>query len=388
MKKILAVYRKEFMDALRDRRTLLVASLSSLLGVPIMLLVFSTVFSQVESQEEKRLVVVQGITHAPALENFILRQGYQIQTAPADYEAQSRSKKLEQPVLLVEAGFQEKLLSGQKARLEIAYDSSNRQAEFAVRPLRRLLEAYSNEKLALDLAMRGISGEVFQAIEVREKQLQKPDERKATLTSVLPVMVLVAIVLGGMYAAIDTTAGERERGSLEPLMMNPVTGTQLVLGKWAAVASISMLIVVMTVLSFYPSRMLISNETLKAEFQFSLTDGAYFLMVLLPLAAAMSAIQLAIATDSKSFKEGQARSTIVTTFIPFTSFIPMLFPGKEPAWFAWAPLVAHNQLMNQVLRGEAISWFNMALSWLGCLVLAAVSLIYVAKRIRKLVSIA
>jgi len=388
MKKIFTVYRKELMDALRDRRTLLVASISSLLGVPIMLLVFSTVFSQVESQEEKRLVVAYGMHYAPALENFILRQGYKIEAAPADYEAQSRSKKLEQPVLIIEKDFQNKLYSGEKVRLEIAYDSANRQAEFAVRPLKRLLEAYSNEKIMMDLAMRGIAGDMFQAIEVREKQLQKPEERKATLTSVLPVMVLVAIVLGGMYAAIDTTAGERERGSLEPLMMNPVSGAELVLGKWAAVASVSMLIVLMTVLSFYPSRMLIGNETLKAEFQFSLTDGAYFLMVLLPLAAAMSAIQLAIATDSKSFKEGQARSTIFTTFIPFSSFIPMLFPGKEPAWFAWAPLVAHNQLMNQVLRGETISWFNLGLSWLGCLLLTLISLTYVAKRIRKLVSIA
>ncbi len=388
MKKILAVYRKELMDALRDRRTLLVASFSSLLGVPMMLLVFSTVFSQVESQEEKRLVVATGMEFAPALENFILRQGYEIQTAPADYEAQSRSKKLEQPVLIVEKDFQNKILSGKKGRLEIAYDSSNRQAEFAMRPLKRLLEAYSNEKAMLDLAMRGISTEIFQAIEVREKQLQKPEERKATLTSVLPVMVLVAIVLGGMYAAIDTTAGERERGSLEPLMMNPVSGAELVLGKWAAVASVSMLIVVMTVLSFYPSRMLIGNETLKAEFQFSLTDGGYFLLVLLPLAAAMSAIQLAIATDSKSFKEGQARSTIITTFIPFTSFIPMLFPGKEPVWFSWVPLISHNQLMNQVLRGEHISWFNLSLSWLACVGLTLLSLWYVAKRIRKLVSIA
>ena len=112
MKATLAILRKELRDALRDRRTLLVALISSLLGVPLMLLIFSVVLSQVESQEEKRTVMVKGIEHARGLENFIQRQGYQIKTAPDDYAAKSQSKELDQPVLLIPDNFDEKLATG------------------------------------------------------------------------------------------------------------------------------------------------------------------------------------------------------------------------------------------------------------------------------------
>ncbi|MDE2428661.1 MAG: ABC transporter permease, partial [Burkholderiales bacterium] len=240
MKAMWAIFKKEVKDALRDRRTLMVALVSSVLGVPVMLVIFSAVLSQVESQEEKRTVLAVGIENAPGLENFILRQGYQIKKAPANYEAQLRNKELDQPVLLVPKDFGANLAKGDKVSLEMAYDTSNRQAEFGLRPLRRLLEAYSQEAAMMNLTMRGVSTELLQLIDIRERQLQRPEERKATLTAMVPMMVLMAVVLGGLYAAIDTTAGERERGSLEPLMMNPVSGWELAVGKWGAVAAVSM----------------------------------------------------------------------------------------------------------------------------------------------------
>jgi sodium transport system permease protein len=173
MKAMLTIFRKEIKDALRDRRTLMTALLSSLLGVPLMLFIFSTVLSQVESQEEKRTVLAVGIEYAPQLENFILRQGYQIKAAPVDYEAKSRSKELDQPVLLVPQDFEKKLMTGDKAILEVAYDSNNRQAEFGLRPLKRLLEAFTQETTLMGLTMRGISTELLQRIEVQGASFAK-----------------------------------------------------------------------------------------------------------------------------------------------------------------------------------------------------------------------
>lgn len=387
MKAMLTIFRKEIKDALRDRRTLMTALLSSLLGVPLMLFIFSTVLSQVESQEEKRTVLAVGIEYAPQLENFILRQGYQIKTAPVDYEAKSRSKELDQPVLLVPQDFEKKLMTGDKAILEVAYDSNNRQAEFGLRPLKRLLEAYTQETTLMGLTMRGISTELLQRIEVRERRLQKPEERKASVTEMLPMMVLMAIIIGGMYAAIDTTAGERERGSLEPLMMNPVSGWQLAIGKWGAVAAVGMGVVVLTIFSFFPSQWLIKNDTLRAEFQFGIKDAIGFLMVLLPLAASMAALQIAIALDCKSYKEAQVRNQIVTMFIPFVSLIPILFPGREPAWFKWVPVLAQNQMMNQVLKGEVLQPLTLGMALATCVLITVICLMYIAQKMRKVVMV-
>lgn len=385
MKATLAILRKELRDALRDRRTLMVALISSLLGVPLMLLIFSVVLTQVESQEEKRTVMVKGIEHARGLENFILRQGYQIKTAPDDYAAKSQSKELDQPVLLIPDDFDEKLASGAKGTLEIAFDTSNRQAEFGVRPLRRLLDGYSQELATLGLAMRGVSLELLQRIDIRERHIKKPEERKATITTMLPMMVLMAIVLGGMYAAIDTTAGERERGSLEPLMMNPVNGWQLTIGKWGAVAIVGMGVVVLTIFSFFPSQWLIHNETLRAEFQFNFKDAMGFLLVLLPLAASVAAIQIAISLDCKSYKEAQVRNQMVTMFIPFVSLVPIIFPGREPAWFQWVPVLSQNQMMNQVLKGETLSVVAVGIAFMVCALMSLVSLAYISQKMRRVV---
>lgn len=387
MKAMLTIFRKEIKDALRDRRTLMTALLSSLLGVPLMLFIFSTVLSQVESQEDKRTVLAVGMEYAPQLENFILRQGYQIKAAPADYEAKSRSKELDQPVLLVPQDFEKKLMAGDKAILEVAYDSNNRQAEFGLRPLKRLLEAFTQETTLMELTMRGISTELLQRIEVRERRLQKPEQRKASITEMLPMMVLMAIIIGGMYAAIDTTAGERERGSLEPLMMNPVSGWQLAIGKWGAVAAVGMGVVVLTIFSFFPSQWLIKNDTLRAEFQFGIKDAIGFLMVLLPLAASMAALQIAIALDCKSYKEAQVRNQIVTMFIPFVSLIPILFPGREPAWFKWVPVLAQNQMMNQVLKGEVLHPLTLGMALATCALITVICLLYIAQKMRKVVMV-
>lgn len=385
MHAVFSIFRKEIKDALRDRRTLMTALISSLLGVPLMLLIFSIVLSQVESQEEKRTVLAVGMEYAPRLENFILRQGYQIKAAPADYEAKSRSKELDQPVLLVPADFERKLQQGEKVTLEVAYDTNNRPAEFGLRPLKRLLEAYVQETAVMELTMRGVSAELLQLVDIKERHLQKPDQRKASITEMLPMMVLMAIVIGGMYAAIDTTAGERERGSLEPLMMNPVSGWQLTVGKWSAVALVGMGVVMLTIFSFFPSQWLIKNDTLRAEFQFGIRDAMAFLLILLPLAASMAALQVAVALDCKSYKEAQVRNQIVTMFIPFVSLIPIAFPGREPSWFRWVPVLAQNQMMNQVLKGELLSPAAVGIASVICLAITLICLTYIAQKMRQVV---
>ena len=386
MSAMLAIIRKELKDALRDRRTLMTAMFSSLLGVPLVLFVISIVLSQVESQVDKRMVYAVGMEHAPQLENYILRQGYRIEKAPEHYEEKSRNKELSQPVLIVPDDFNSRWTYGEKAALEIAYDTSNRQAEFGVPPLRRLLEGFAQEAISMNLLMRGVSTELLQPLEIREKYLQRPDERHTSMMEMLPMMVLMAIAVGGMYASIDTTAGERERGSLEPLMMNPVSGWQLAGGKWIAVALVGMGVVMLTIFSFFPTQWLIQNDTLRADFQFGMREAAGFLLALLPLVACIVALQIAVALDCKSYKEAQVRNQIVTMLIPFVSMIPIMFPGREPAWFRWVPVLSQNQMMNQILKGEALPFASMLIAFGVCAVLTTICLSYVARKMRRVVT--
>ncbi len=386
MREILAIYWKEISDAMRDRRTLMMVIFSSLLSVPLLLFIFSTVMSQVESQAIDRTVYAVNMKDAPSLQNYIERQGYKIKDAPADYEEKSRKKELSKPVLIVPEQFDADLAETKHVELEIAYDTSNRQAEMGLGPLRRLLASYVQEKTSLDLLMRGISPDLMQSIAIKERQLQRTDERKVTITAMLPMVLVMAIVMGGMFAAIDSTAGERERGSLEPLMMNPVSGWQLAIGKTAAVMSVSILIVLLTVSSFFPAQAVIGNEALKAEFQFGFKDAAAFLLVLIPLAGALSALQVAVSLTCKTFKEAQVRNQLLSLLV---SFMPMFFivnPGKEPAWLTWVPVMAQTQMMNQVLKGELVAASSFAIAIVVAVAIMAASLIFVSKKMREVVA--
>lgn len=385
MREIFAIYSKEISDAMRDRRTLMMVLASSLLLVPMLLFVFSTVMSQVESQAVDRSVMAVNMKDAPGLENYILRQGYQIKQAPADYEEKSRNKELIKPVLLVPANFEEDVAQLKHVELEIAYDTSNRQAEMGLNPLRRLLNGYVQERSSLNLMMRGVSAEVLQAIAVKERHISRPDERRVTFTGMLPMVLIMAIVMGGMFAAIDSTAGERERGSLEPLMMNPVSGLQLAIGKTAAVATVSVLIVVLTVSSFFPAQSVIANEALRAEFQFGVKDALAFLLVLVPLAAALSSLQVALSLTCKTFKEANVRNQLLSLTVSFLPLFFILNPGKEPAWLGWVPVMAQTQMMNQVLKGELVATSSIAIALLvSCLIVSA-SLLFVSRKMRDVV---
>lgn len=386
MKEMLAIYWKEISDAMRDRRTLMMVMFSSLLSVPFLLFIFSTVMSQVESQAVDRSVIAVNMQDAPSLENYMARQGYVVKAAPANYEEQSRNKELAKPVLIVPAHFEDDLAALKKVGLEIAYDTSNRSAEMGLSPLRKLLNGFVQEKAALDLLMRGIAPELLQNVEIKEKHLTRADERKVTITGMLPMFLIMAIVMGGMFAAIDTTAGERERGSLEPLMMNPVSGWQLAMGKTAAVATVTLLIVLLTVASFFPAQSLIANDALRAEFQFGLKDAVAFLMILIPLAAALSAIQVALSLTCKTFKEAQVRNQIISLVVTFMPMFFILNPGKEPAWLGWVPVMAQTQMMNQILKGEFVSLAAMGMAIVVCIAIVTLSLSFVAKKMREVVA--
>ena len=132
-------------------------------------------------------------------------------------------------------------------------------------------------------------------MQIEERDLADPGARAAQLATMVPFFVMMAVLYGALNAALDTTAGERERGSLEPLLMNPAPRWALVLGKWAAVVSVSMLIAVLSCLSFLPGQWLLRSETLAAMFQFGLREALWFIALMLPLASALSAVLMALA---------------------------------------------------------------------------------------------
>ncbi|WP_309624867.1 ABC transporter permease [Methylibium sp.] len=377
-----AVFHKEIVDALRDRRTLATVLLSSVLMGPLVLALLSGLVASMEERADKRVVVTVGIEHAPTLRNFIERQTFRIETAPDDYEAQLRKSSLGDPVLVLEADFEQRLERGDVPEVVVVSDSSNRQAEAGSGRLMRLLDGFNRERGGLTLALRGVPGSLLQAVEPQERDLASTRSRAAQFTSMLPFFVLMAVLYGALHAALDTTAGERERGSLEPLLANPASPLALVLGKWGAVAAVAMLIALLSVLSFLPARLLIRSETLRSLFIFGPAEAASFLAVLVPLAAGLSALMMAVAIRCKSFKEAQASTTVVILAVSLLPLVSLFNQSGEKPWFLWVPALAQYTLMNRVLRGEAPGVGDVLLPLAVSLLLAGACLAFIARRLR------
>lgn len=386
MKQALIVFAKELSDALRDRRTLMRLLIPALLMGPLLLTALSGLIASLEERAEKREVMAVGIDAAPTLKNFIERQTYTFKPAPADYEARLRATTLSEPVLVVPADFEAKLLAGEAPTVEVVSDSANQRANAGVGAIRGLLFGFNRERAALNLALRGVSTELLEPVDVQDRDLASAQARAARLTVIIPMFIIMAVLYGALTAALDSTAGERERGSLEPLLMNPAPHGALVVGKWAAVALLGMAVALLSSLSFVPAQWLLKSDVLQAQFSFGAGEVLAFWLLQIPLAAGLSALLMAMAIRSKTFKEAQAGSTLVITAVTLMPMVSMFNPGGEAAWYFWVPGLAQNTLMMTVLKGEALRWSQVLPGVIVGFAMAAVALVYVARSMRAAVA--
>jgi sodium transport system permease protein len=376
------VFLKEVRDALRDRRTLIAVVLSSVVIGPVILFGLSVLVADSEQRAESREVWTVGIEHAPSLRNFLERQTLEVKVAPIDYERQLAQRRLGQPVLVITEDFETALARGERPLIELVSSSADTRAAAGVRRVQRALQAFNQEVALLRLTHRGVAPAMLEAVRIEERDLADPLARAARLTGMVPFFVLMAVLYGALNAALDTTAGERERGSLEPLLMTPASPLAIVTGKWGAVASVGMLIAVLSCLSFLPAQTLMRSETLAALFRFGWREAALFLALLLPLAAMLSALMMAIAVRCRTIKEAQASNTVVILVASLLPMVTLFTDSGEQPWHLWTPALAQVTLMGRVLRGDPFAVPDLLLPLAVAAALATLCLADIARHLR------
>ena len=355
------VFRKEMKDALRDRRTWMVVLVSSILAGPISLLLLSKFVSSVEENVARREVYLAGAAAAPTLANFIQRAGGTVKEAPADFRELVRSGELQNAVVVVPSDFESKLARGESLRLDVVFDDTSSRSQGPVRATLALLRAFGRELGSQRLLARGVGLQVLTPLETEEINLASGKSRGAQLLFLVPWLALLGAVVGAISVAIDVTAGERERGSLEPLLMNPVATPSIVLGKWAVVAACSAAVVVLTLVGFRAAMLFISNESLAALLQFGAAESALFLAMLLPFAAMIAALNMFAATWGRSHKEAQTYASYLTMLVNFAPVVPMFLSVRDAAWQLLVPAMAQQTVMMRALRGDTVTAMDVLL---------------------------
>lgn len=354
------VFLKELRDAARDRRSWLIALAMSLLSGPAVLLLIATFVGGIEENVAKREVVIEAGERAPTLVNYLQRAGATVVAAPADWRERLRRGTLANAVLVPAADFEQRLARGQTAPLDVYFDDSHDRAQAAVRASVRLLQGFDRELGTQRLIARGVSPQLTAPLEVRENNVAPATAAGARLLFIVPWAALMVAVFGALAVAIDVTAGERERGSLEPLLGNPVSTGALVLGKWGVVMAYSIAIVVLTMAGFLASMRLIRSETLAALLQLDWPEVAIFVALLLPFAALMAALNMLAALFGRSYKEAQTYVGYLAMAVQFSALLPVFLTVRDAAWQWFVPAIAQLTVLMKALRGEAVGPYDLA----------------------------
>jgi sodium transport system permease protein len=336
-----------------------------------------------EKRAEAREIVAVGIEAAPTLRNYLQRQTFAIKPAPADWEAQLKDSKLGDPVVIVPSDFEDEIAHGQAPRIELVYSSANQRADSGVSAIRQLLQGFDQEQASLRLIARGVAPGATSVSRIDEHDIADTAARAAQMTGMVPIFVLMAVLYGSLNAAMDTTAGERERGSLEPLLATPASRGALVAGKWAAAFALGLLIAVLSCMSFLPAQTLLRSESLSAMFRFGWIEAVWFIALLAPFAAALSALMMAVAIRCKTVKEAQANNVVLTMAVSLSPMISLFSQEGESPWNLWVPPLAQSTLMDRVLKNAPIAPLDFAPSVVVCIAVTVIALAFVTRQLTK-----
>jgi sodium transport system permease protein len=368
LRTISVVFRKEILDGRRDRR-----SISSLLFsaaiAPVLFGVLFTVAAERRKSAEEITLPVAGIEYAPTFVGWLKQQtGVQVVQAPADAERAVRDRD-EDVVLIIEKDFEKDMARAVPAPVTLVSDVTREAARPKVNRVRNLVAAYSQMTGALRLIARGVAPSVATAVRIEEVEVSSSQQRLALQLSVLPLLLVIAALTGGMQIAIDSTAGERERGSLEPLLLNPVSRGALAGGKWLAASLFGCGAVVFSMLLTINVMRRVPWHDL--GIRFTVTDGALLslLALVLPVALLLSAVVLFASTFARSFKEAQSYLSMLMLLPMVPGIVSTMYPLSNRPWLAPVPVLGQYALAADVLGGKPPSpvfYVIAGVSAVGC----------------------
>lgn len=356
MNSILIVFLKEVRENLRDRRTVLNTLITGPLMAPLIfvLLINTLVTREIGKAEAPLPLPVVGAQHAPNLIAALRQGNVDIKDAPADPERAVRDMDADM-VLRIGEDFAAAWGKGEPAQLELVYDASRQDAQGQVSRLRRLLDGYGQRTGALRLLARGLSPSIMQPVVVASRDQSTAQSRAGAMFAMLPYFFILGGFIGGMALAIDTTAGERERQSLEPLLANPAPRWKILTGKLVATTTFAITTVLLSILAFAAVGQFLPTDKLGM----SLDLGPYFvaatLFVMLPLAALLGVLQTLVAAFAKSYREAQTYLSLLMIVPIIPTMLLSILPIKTQLWMYAVPLMGQQLAMLRLLRGDAVS---------------------------------
>lgn len=361
MNKIIAMVRKELIDAARDKRSVM-AGLYYAIGTPLIMCgLFMVLIGQLTSPDDLKISITNP-DKAPDLVRFLSNKGIT--------QGEAGAKDLKAIELIISPDYAKQMNQGKGAEITIVADNSEEKLQNSIRRLEKQLQAYSAEMGSLRLIARGIDPRVVQPLKVNVHDQATTDSKGGMILGIAIFTMIYSVFISGMNLAIDTSAGERERNSLALLLSHPLTTRQLVLSKIIAVGLFALLGLVLILLvskvayTFVPWQELGFSVSITSEFM------ALMLVVGIPVALMAACLQLFVSFMAKTFKEAQSYLTMVL-FVPLALSMAASY-NIAPDVLQWLPVSGQQQALMDFIKGKDMNMLQLLVSTLGTLAIALV----------------
>lgn len=369
-KQILTVMFKEIKDNLRDRKTVISSIFMGSVFAPVLFVVMINFMTNMQKDKavEQLETAILGAENATSFISFIKTKGVKIKPFNGDAKKAIQDKD-EDAIIIIPESFAKNFTQGTPAKIELYYDATAKGAtNVTIKRIKSLILEYSNTIGMTRLQLRGVSPLLLRAVMIEDHDVSTSQSKGAMMMTFLPYVLILGLFMGSMYLAIDTTAGEKERNSLESLLLNPIRRSHLLIGKLLATISFGLITLATTIISFKIVMPFMPFEELGMTLDFGFKNITTILLVLAPLAVMAASLQTIVATYSKSFKEAQTYVNLLI-FVPMIpSMALMLIPVKEKMWMMLTPILNQNLIINQIMRGEHVSALSILFTIVSTLV--------------------
>ena len=342
MKTILTVVRKELIDTLRDRRTLLSSVVLPAVAIPLLLFVVVKVQSVMMEKDATKTLTV-GLSAAPEAFHQLLAQDSLLEISRVDEAAGQQAVAIDSldALLAFPADFTRLVAQMQPVPVQFYFKSTNSQVQAR---LTKKLETYRAALMDERVAQLAIAPEALVPLNVTEQNLASTRERIGQVAGgLLPYIFIILCFIGCMYPALDLISGEKERGTLETLLTVPSSRLHILLGKMIVIALMGLAAALVAVagmavgINFLPQipTELLSTINSVLSVSFIATLG----LMLVPLTLFFSGLLTAIVVRARNFKEAQSLVTPIN-FVVLVPAMVALFPGVELNWqTVWIPVL-------------------------------------------------
>jgi sodium transport system permease protein len=377
MSALLTVCRKEILDTLRERRTLVSLLLGPLFG-PILFTVMinMTVSRNLTSLDEVLEVPILGAEHAPNLVAHLRARSIapveKHDIKDVEHAAELVATGAYDVVLIIDEAFGNDFGTDRAARVALVFDRSKSRAASRVGRLRGAVDGYSQQIGTLRLVANGVDPGLLRPLVVDELDVSTPASRSALMLGVLTYFLLFATLTGGLHLAIDTTAGERERKSLEPLLTLPVARSSLIVGKMTATVCYMLASLALTLVAFTIALRHMPLEQIGMSSNFGVATAALTFALLCPFAPLGAALMTAVASFTKTYREAQTYLTFVLLVPTLPLIIASVLNIEPEAKLMWIPSLSQHLLITTLIKDQPLSPSFVAISSLSTLAFGVV----------------